>query len=188
MQTIAIAGIEGKNTLNNCRIFIPNNGQLLLGQGYNIMLSFLLPTGMIREGVRSAVLNLFETDASKESWECWNPKYEIYPILGKEPPYSECFCGYYIDTNRKSTFLKDGSCQVQIDITEVVNSWIDEGNEEGSLFIMDNRSPRLICYASTNYPVIEMRPSIRLICDNFYFTKPLSVERALVNIFKVPIS
>lgn len=186
MQTIDIAGIKGMNILNNCHTYAPNDGQLLLGQGYAIFLSFLLPAGVMREGVRSATLNLYKTTFYKESCRCYNQYYTVYPLLHERQPHSERFCAYAIDGNRKTFFLGEEGYQTNIDVTEIMNAWIDEGDREGKLLLVDDYNSNLICYAATDYQISHMRPSISLLCENFYFTKPLSVERAFVKVSSTP--
>lgn len=138
---------------------------------------------MMREGVRRASLNLYKIPCSRELCGCGNHNYEIYPLFREDRSYTERFCEFFIDCNRKSTFYEgDNSFYTTIDITDIMNAWIDEGREEGELLIKDNCNPHSICYGSTDYPVREIHPAISCDFDNYQLKKPLFAERALVEV------
>lgn len=179
--------VEVKNFSNNCHFFLPGNGQLLLGRGCNIFLSFCLPSCMVEGGVKKATLILYKTSFSKEAGTCRDNSYELYPLLKEPLPCTEKFCERFIDPCEKETFFdQNNSWYTEIDITHIVSSWMDGKAENRELILMGDCCSRLIHYASIEHPMEEMHPRISLVWEDGCFSKPLSVEKVSVEVSLLP--
>lgn len=183
MNIIDIQCTEAKNISRDCDFFLSRNGQLMLGRGCNIFLSFCLPSCMAKGGIKKATLILCKTSFSKVSSSCGCNSYELYPLLKEPRPCTERFCERFIDPCEKDIFFdQEDTWYTEIDITHIVDSWMDGGTEDKELILMGDCCSRVIHYASAKHQMEEMRPRISLIWDQSCFTKPLSAEKVFVEV------
>lgn len=169
------------------RSIIPlrNKDTLALGGGYQTFLYQEIPPCIGLRSLRQASLILFKIPESDgEHWpECPCKRYFAYPLLDYFSVYGYLYSPPHIDENLGAVFHNDPRrCVMEIDITLIVNSWLEGAVENKGLLLTGNEETCRITCASGQNEIAGMRPMIRLVCEDVTACQPLSVRDCTVSV------
>ncbi len=159
-----------------------DNERLLLGKdyckSYLVYLFFEIPSCYYVNNLTEARLILFKLPQTKQNdtkLKKQRMRYSIGPLLDYFSIYTCNFSPVCIDYNQVVTFKDECCCSyTEIDITQMVKTWIEGKAENKGLLLSGNRNASLISYASNRYKIEGMQPRLRLVYDTPIFCKPLS--------------
>lgn len=168
-----------------------DNKRLYVGGAYNYIsfLYFPIPPYLYNKELVSAKLILFKHPLSKhkvigskrcyseycyyykehdciKEYDCNNDKsnkYILCPLLEYFSVYSDSYSVPKADLSKKISFVNDVTlCYTEIDITKIMESWLNEDIDNKGVMLFGNDFSNLISYGSENDDVAGMHPVIRL--------------------------
>ncbi len=114
-------------------------------------------------------------DAARHS-ECPHDRYHVVPLLDFYSIYGRLYSPPRTDESLKTEFVSDpNQCVTEIDVTAIVNAWLEGVLENKGLMLTGNEGTRRLEYASAQYEPAGMRPVLRLVCEDVTVCQPLSM-------------
>jgi len=158
-----------------------NNEKLHIGCNFETYLFFELPAAAFFDHLITARLILFKIPMNFNKTSLRSNQYSVYPLLDFFNIYSNCYTPPKTDDNLRVDY-EDQACTgyTDIDITAVVNAWIDGKPENKGLLLNGAPNAHHLVYASNQFETAGMRPMLRLTYE--YISKPLSVAPCTVKI------
>lgn len=164
--------IESICATDNCCFSLENKEIIMIGNencyDYKTYLKFeLLPYLQIKV-LQQAKLILFKVPqiVREEQMDYYSQdnEYKIYPLLDFFSAFINIYAKPRIADDLGISFRNDDCCSyTEVDVTTIVNAWIDEKIEEKGLFLTGEGIASRICYASDEFQWKGMRPILRLI-------------------------
>ncbi|MGI6152145.1 MAG: hypothetical protein ACOYIR_09405 [Christensenellales bacterium] len=88
-----------------------------------------------------------------------------------------------VDPALKTPFVDDvGLCALEIDVTAIVEAWLNDAPENRGLLLSGPKDARRIVCASEGYEIPGMRPMLRLVSEDIVLCQPLSSQNCIVTI------
>lgn len=156
------------------------NDQLYFGGPFQTFLFFDLPPPAFFSGLKKAELILFKIPAETAAAPCASCHY-ARPLLDFFNVFYNCYTPPRTDDNLCAVYRdrpRDG--YAEIDVTGIVNAWLNSRPENKGLLIESDPDARGIVFASMRYNIRGMRPFLRLTYEGI--TRPLSAAPASVEI------
>ncbi|MFT9078285.1 DNRLRE domain-containing protein [Ethanoligenens sp.] len=176
------------SALNGCYPAKQRN-VLFLGHEEQIYLFFNLPLCLPFGALSKARLRLFKlvcfpfpihhtVDAENDS-----SRYALYPLLDFYSVFNCAFSTPAVDVDRRVDFTNCSHLSyTEIDITQIVEEWIRGKIENKGLLLTGSASSQCISYASGQYAVLGMRPTIRINLKENSICQPLKVVPCKVSV------
>lgn len=140
---------------------------LQVGGGFESYVFFELPTSISLSNFKQANLILFKVPCKTSNNQKWyGGNYSVYPLLDFFSTYSSVYSLPSFNYEKGIYFKNEPwSSYTQIDITDIVNEWMNGNIENKGLLLSELNASNLLTYASGRCRTKEMVPTLRLIYE-----------------------
>lgn len=138
---------------------------LFLGHDGRIYLFFDPPADLGACILRKASLILFKLPCLSpcKTTEGRSGPYTLYPLLGFFNVFGGLFAPPAVDSERRVSFRDiPGRGYTEIDITKIAEDWLGGRLENRGILLAGSPDSPYLYYASSRYPILCMRPVIRM--------------------------
>lgn len=107
-------------------------------------------------------------------------KYEMAPLINYASPYTYRYHELHTEELLKQTFeVTPQSAYTEIDITNIVKSWLNEELENKGLLLTGDKSSKLIVYGSELDSNLALRPFLRIKYEKGHLPYPNVLEPSI---------
>lgn len=138
------------------------------GNNYRSFLSFELPVFCVDTNILSARLVLYKIPISYREWgnrelNGRGRNYTVKPLLDFPSIYAASFAMARADEHDTVEFCENPRCAYEeINLTDLVCAWMDDKLENKGIVIEGCHDAGILAFASRRFPMIGMRPMMRI--------------------------